>query len=558
MEVIALFNTQILKLKNHILCLAFMVCLIAVISCGSISSYALEIQETPTGASYLSSIRTYYMTNQIDKAYSMTLEALSAVDPSIDANKTHYLELLTYAAYIESNYAIYDEMMHHAIELYQLSDSEEYAPYRMNALYILSYYDYTTYNNTRMEEKLNEMLLLPVDEQHHPKMIYYYRNLALLAMDNHAVDDAIQYYEKAYELSNIIPVDYSPDLPAVVLYDLASAYESKGDYKIALTLLSEAIDITDSYNSDLLFPYKLRLAYYYYQTGEYELAKVELLEADQLFEKTSKLYQTEFGNSEYHQIFALIAYAQKDYEVASQHFYEYMTAELPADSTQTTLNASKAASEFQLSSIKEQLNLLESFQNAKRQTVLFSAIAIILFITLSTIGLLYLKRKKMHQKRIYTLLKTDPLTQLKNRKSILESLNDLSKSSICIVLVEINHLKKLNFAVGETFGDEVIQYVAHLLQSLDEPDSLVGRYSGDTFLVILPYSAITSTTIKFKQLQAELYHHDWSQPNFQITTSIGIVFGPTTDTRLLLSEVDACLSRANDKGGNCIESSHLM
>jgi len=87
----------------------------------------------------------------------------------------------------------------------------------------------------------------------------------------------------------------------------------------------------------------------------------------------------------------------------------------------------------------------------------------------------------------------DPLTCLWNRGMILDipqrevdrARRDGEKSGVTIVLVDVDHFKKLNDTYGHATGDEVLREVAYRLNDSVRSHDAVSRYGGEEFLVVL-------------------------------------------------------------------------
>ena len=91
------------------------------------------------------------------------------------------------------------------------------------------------------------------------------------------------------------------------------------------------------------------------------------------------------------------------------------------------------------------------------------------------------------ERQIDELSYTDPLTGISNRRSITHSLNEAQKRmyDYALVLLDLDHFKKINDFYGHEAGDYVLQRIAKILKmSLREQDS-VGRFGGEEFILIL-------------------------------------------------------------------------
>ena len=103
------------------------------------------------------------------------------------------------------------------------------------------------------------------------------------------------------------------------------------------------------------------------------------------------------------------------------------------------------------------------------------------------------------EKRLKKSLNTDALTNIDNKKSLLNRGQSHLKLALrkqlpfSILVFKINNLKELNNTSGYLVADELLQFIALVGQSLIRKSDVFGRWAGDEFMVILPASTLVST-----------------------------------------------------------------
>jgi len=87
---------------------------------------------------------------------------------------------------------------------------------------------------------------------------------------------------------------------------------------------------------------------------------------------------------------------------------------------------------------------------------------------------------------------TDPLTKLYNRRfffSEADYLLELAKSShtpLSVLVIDIDHFKRVNDTYGHSCGDEVLIRLAHILKKHSRSKDLLARFGGEEFVMLLP------------------------------------------------------------------------
>lgn len=96
----------------------------------------------------------------------------------------------------------------------------------------------------------------------------------------------------------------------------------------------------------------------------------------------------------------------------------------------------------------------------------------------------------------------DGLTGLMNRRGFDERIGTLSDTcgNLSLVLVDIDHFKKVNDTYGHVFGDRVLRAVAEVLKATVKGRDVVARYGGEEFAALLPETAVDGARIVAQQL----------------------------------------------------------
>jgi diguanylate cyclase (GGDEF)-like protein len=156
---------------------------------------------------------------------------------------------------------------------------------------------------------------------------------------------------------------------------------------------------------------------------------------------------------------------------------------------------------------------------------------------------------------------TDDLTGLFNHRYFTKALEAeyrraiRYKRSLALLLLDIDHFKKVNDTYGHSCGDLVLKGVAALLKGCLRSADVAARYGGDEIAVILPETNESKASEVAEKLrrQLEKSSFEWKGKSFNITCSIGVAAVPETNIdhwKELLYSADKSLYRAKGKGRN--------
>jgi len=155
----------------------------------------------------------------------------------------------------------------------------------------------------------------------------------------------------------------------------------------------------------------------------------------------------------------------------------------------------------------------------------------------------------------------DTLTTLFNRGAIAGILqSELARGlregkSVSVILVDVDHFKKINDTQGHSAGDAVLRRAAQRMQSSVRSYDSVGRYGGEEFLIVLPGCSSAMAVERANQVKFTLGEPSPDPLEPQITVSMGVAVaqGPTK-VEELLSRADGALYRDKRNGRNRVES----
>jgi diguanylate cyclase (GGDEF)-like protein len=161
------------------------------------------------------------------------------------------------------------------------------------------------------------------------------------------------------------------------------------------------------------------------------------------------------------------------------------------------------------------------------------------------------------------LATTDGLTEISNRRYFLTSAEkEFERSirymeSLSIIMIDIDHFKKVNDTYGHTTGDEVLHETAQICkQSLREVD-LIGRYGGEEFIILLPETDAVEAYLVAERLCTLIADHKFNTKSgiIHITASLGVasIEDKGYSIKSLLDHSDQALYTAKQEGRNRVK-----
>lgn len=166
---------------------------------------------------------------------------------------------------------------------------------------------------------------------------------------------------------------------------------------------------------------------------------------------------------------------------------------------------------------------------------------------------------KIANEELIKLAHRDSLTGLANRLAITEALRHeyllykRSSTRFAVIILDVDHFKKVNDTHGHHMGDDVLKQIALLLtQSIRETD-FVARFGGEEFIVLLPNTEETATSVAEK-IRSNIANHQFPVVKL-VTVSLGVAIIEPTDKNQneLIHRADLALYQAKNSGRNQVK-----
>lgn len=166
--------------------------------------------------------------------------------------------------------------------------------------------------------------------------------------------------------------------------------------------------------------------------------------------------------------------------------------------------------------------------------------------------------EKMNDK-LKVLSKTDHLTNLSNRLEIdrvldyEEKRTSVHSSTFSVILVDIDHFKRVNDVYGHPIGDKVLIRISEMMKDMSRRLDTVGRWGGEEFIIVLPDTTLEDTVKKAEDIRRTISETDFETVG-HLTVSMGIAqHHENMKMSEMITQVDEALYRAKENGRNRVE-----
>jgi diguanylate cyclase (GGDEF)-like protein len=147
----------------------------------------------------------------------------------------------------------------------------------------------------------------------------------------------------------------------------------------------------------------------------------------------------------------------------------------------------------------------------------------------------------------------DPLTHLPNRRYAEARLDGLldAGAAPALAVVDVDHFKAINDAIGHPGGDAVLRKIAELLVAGCRDSDEVCRWAGDEFVILLPETTAEQAERAVERIRRKMAAFDWTELGLDepVTLSVGIASATLgDDRRTLFAAADGVLYDAKRSG----------
>lgn len=163
-------------------------------------------------------------------------------------------------------------------------------------------------------------------------------------------------------------------------------------------------------------------------------------------------------------------------------------------------------------------------------------------------------------RRLENLSSTDQLTGLYNRRVMMERLDSeharfaRSTQAYAVIMMDLDHFKRINDTRGHAAGDAVLQEVAKRLQGTVRTTDTLARMGGEEFMVLLPLNDMDGAMVHAERIRHSVSETPISIPDGElvVTLSLGVAdaLGSDKGFDTVVSRADAALYIAKAQGRN--------
>jgi diguanylate cyclase (GGDEF)-like protein len=167
------------------------------------------------------------------------------------------------------------------------------------------------------------------------------------------------------------------------------------------------------------------------------------------------------------------------------------------------------------------------------------------------------EKEKIHLLELEKLSVTDQLTGLRNRRyfddnfAIERQKIKRYNNKLCLIMIDIDHFKRINDEYGHQVGDIVLKEFSELLSKNIRATDLLSRWGGEEFIILLPETSLENSMLIAEKIHTVINEYSFSNIG-ELTASFGVSkVDPNSKSNMeSFYQVDTALYQAKNQGRN--------
>lgn len=178
--------------------------------------------------------------------------------------------------------------------------------------------------------------------------------------------------------------------------------------------------------------------------------------------------------------------------------------------------------------------------------------------------LLHPLRNCLNYHKALSVVEHDPLTGILNRAALEKALPRemqlaaRTDSTLSLLVIDLDHFKRVNDSYGHLIGDSVLQYAARQMEKVLRSSDLLFRFGGEEFVALLSHTDVEGAYVVAERIRRSISEnaHDCEsggngKPTVSITASIGVAEYHDDDSyQQLFDKADKAVYQAKSEGRN--------
>lgn len=155
----------------------------------------------------------------------------------------------------------------------------------------------------------------------------------------------------------------------------------------------------------------------------------------------------------------------------------------------------------------------------------------------------------------------DYLTGIYNRRFMVEQASTILALSlrhrfpVSLIMLDIDHFKKVNDTHGHATGDTVLIEMSRYIKQLIRVTDVFGRYGGEEFIIFMPHTPLDDAVKLAERIRTGVKDSRFNELSITLSMGVAVASESTRTLDDLIDAADVALYRAKDLGRDRVEVS---